>query len=137
MTGPKVSDSSNRAKNWRDDAACREEDPELFFPLGNTGTAITQAEEARAICRRCPAIEACGEWALATGQDAGVWGGMTEDERRTIRRRRSRKAAPRPECGTVEGYQRHSKNGQHIDDLCLAAHTEAQVAKGRAKAAVS
>lgn len=45
-------------------------------------------QEAKAICRQCPEIEACGEWAIATDQPFGVWGGMTERERKKIRSRR-------------------------------------------------
>ena len=39
--------------DWRHRAVCREEDPELFFPIGNTGPALLQIEEAKAVCRRC------------------------------------------------------------------------------------
>jgi WhiB family redox-sensing transcriptional regulator len=73
--------------DWRHRAACRDEDPELFFPIGNTGPALLQIEEARAVCRRCPVMEDCLTWALGTGQDAGVWGGMSEDERSALKRR--------------------------------------------------
>ena len=73
--------------DWRHDAACRDEDPELFFPIGNTGPAIIQIDEAKAVCRRCPVVEECLLWALERGQDAGVWGGLSEDERRSLKRR--------------------------------------------------
>ena len=43
--------------DWRHRAACRDEDPELFFPIGNTGPALLQIEEARAVCRRCEVVE--------------------------------------------------------------------------------
>src|SRR5690625_7909038 len=68
--------------DWRHDAACLTEDPELFFPIGNTGPALVQIEEAKAVCRRCPVVDTCLKWAIETGQDAGVWGGMSADERR-------------------------------------------------------
>ena len=74
--------------NWRQSAACLTEDPELFFPIGTTGPAIRQAEEARTICRRCPVVTQCLTWALDTGVEPGVWGAQTEDERRALRRRR-------------------------------------------------
>ena len=45
--------------DWRHHAACREVDPELFFPIGNTGPALFQIEEAKAVCRRCPVVESC------------------------------------------------------------------------------
>jgi WhiB family transcriptional regulator, redox-sensing transcriptional regulator len=79
--------------NWRTRAACREEDPDLFFPIGSSGPALVQAEDAKAVCRACPVQEQCLEWALEKGQDAGVWGGMDENERRATKRRRSRRQA--------------------------------------------
>ena len=71
--------------DWRTRAACREEDPELFFPVGTTGPALRQIEEAKTVCSRCDVIEDCLAWALESGQDAGVWGGLSEDERRARR----------------------------------------------------
>jgi WhiB family redox-sensing transcriptional regulator len=79
--------------DWRHRAACRDEDPELFFPIGNTGPALLQIEEAKQVCRRCPVTEACLRWALGSGQDAGVWGAMSEDERRALKRRNARARA--------------------------------------------
>jgi WhiB family redox-sensing transcriptional regulator len=72
--------------DWRNRAACLDEDPELFFPVGSTGPAVEQTERAKAVCAGCDVITQCLEWALTTGQDAGVWGGKTEDERRALRR---------------------------------------------------
>ena len=57
--------------DWRHQAACRDEDPELFFPVGNTGPAITQIEEAKKVCMRCTVREQCLAWALESGQDSG------------------------------------------------------------------
>jgi WhiB family redox-sensing transcriptional regulator len=74
--------------DWRHRAACRDEDPELFFPIGTTGPALRQVDEAKAVCRRCEAVEECLSWALDSDQDAGVWGGLDEDERRALKRRR-------------------------------------------------
>lgn len=76
--------------DWRSNAACLEEDPELFFPIGNTGPAIAQAERAKAVCARCEVEATCLAWALENNQDAGVWGGMSEDERRALKRRTTR-----------------------------------------------
>ena len=75
---------------WRNRAACLDEDPELFFPVGNTGPALLQIEEAKAVCRRCQVVETCQEWAMKSGQDFGVWGEMSEDERRGLKRRYAR-----------------------------------------------
>lgn len=79
--------------DWRHHAVCREEDPELFFPIGNTGPALLQIEEAKAVCRRCPVMERCLEWALETNQNDGVWGGLSENQRRALKRRAARNRA--------------------------------------------
>jgi WhiB family redox-sensing transcriptional regulator len=73
--------------DWRHHAACRDVDPELFFPIGNTGPALLQIEEAKEVCHRCKVMAPCLQWALESGQDAGVWGGLSEDERRAAKRR--------------------------------------------------
>lgn len=79
--------------DWRHDAICRDEDPELFFPVGTSGPALMQIAEAKSVCWRCPVTESCLQWALESGQDAGVWGGMSEDERRALKRRSTRPRA--------------------------------------------
>jgi WhiB family transcriptional regulator, redox-sensing transcriptional regulator len=73
--------------DWRHSALCRDEDPELFFPIGTTGPAAVQVEQAKVVCRRCTVVEDCLSWAVETGQESGVWGGTDEDERRALRRR--------------------------------------------------
>jgi len=80
--------------DWRQHAVCRDEDPELFFPIGYTGPALRQVEDAKAVCRRCPVVSDCLAWALQSGQDAGVWGGLGEDERRALKRRSARGRNP-------------------------------------------
>lgn len=77
--------------DWRQRAACLDEDPELFFPVGSTGPALEQLERAKQVCHRCEVMDSCLEWALETNQDAGVWGGLSEDERRSLRRSRQRR----------------------------------------------
>jgi len=96
--------------DWRHRSACHDEDPELFFPIGNTGPALLQAEEAKSVCRSCPVMAQCLAWALESGQDAGVWGGMSEDERRALKRRQARNhtrahgsSADVPETDTAAG----------------------------------
>jgi WhiB family redox-sensing transcriptional regulator len=71
---------------WRSQALCRDTDPDLFFPVGTTGGALLQLEQARAVCRECPVQAECLDFALATNQDSGVWGGTSEEERRVLRR---------------------------------------------------
>lgn len=72
--------------DWRTRAACRDLDTEFFFPIGTSGPAVDQAEQAKAVCARCEVSCQCLAWALTTRQDAGIWGGRTEDERRKLRR---------------------------------------------------
>jgi WhiB family transcriptional regulator, redox-sensing transcriptional regulator len=73
-------------QDWRDHASCRDTSPDLFFPVGTTGPALDQIEEAKAVCRHCPARTPCLEYALVTNQDSGIWGGTSEEERRKLRR---------------------------------------------------
>jgi WhiB family redox-sensing transcriptional regulator len=72
--------------DWRSNAACRDTEPELFFPIGTTGMATEQIDSAKRVCHNCDAQKACLEFALATNQESGVWGGTTEDERRKLRK---------------------------------------------------
>jgi WhiB family transcriptional regulator, redox-sensing transcriptional regulator len=78
--------------DWRHQGACLDEDADLFFPLGISDAAYHQMEDARQVCLRCPVREQCLDWALENGQEHGVWGGTTENERRLLRRRMIRKA---------------------------------------------
>jgi WhiB family transcriptional regulator, redox-sensing transcriptional regulator len=73
---------------WRDYAACRDVDPELFFPAGSTGPGLLQVSRAKLVCAACPVRVPCLEWALASRQEAGVWGGTSEDERQALQRTR-------------------------------------------------
>ena len=75
---------------WLPDARCIGTDPELFFPVGTSGSALAQVAAAKRICDGCVVRPECLEWSLVTFQDAGVWGGLDEEERRVIRRARRR-----------------------------------------------
>jgi WhiB family redox-sensing transcriptional regulator len=79
---------------WVAGAACIGEDPDLFFPVGTAPPALEQVDRAKGICAECPVRQECLEWSLVTCQDAGVWGGLDEEERREIRRARRRTAGP-------------------------------------------
>lgn len=57
--------------DWRHRAACRDVDPELFFPIGNTGPALMQIEEAKQVCRSCSAVDSCLKWALESVRTPG------------------------------------------------------------------
>ncbi|MGH9067661.1 MAG: WhiB family transcriptional regulator [Acidimicrobiales bacterium] len=78
---------------WRGQAACRDVDPDLFFPVGVTGPAEIQIATAKGVCGDCLVRQDCLEFAVQTNQEYGVWGGTSEEERRTIRR--ARRAAAR------------------------------------------
>jgi WhiB family redox-sensing transcriptional regulator len=80
-----------RDANWRDNAACLHADPDLFFPVGTTGPALDQIDEAKRICQVCPVCNRCLAWALDAGGVSGIWGGSTEDERRALLRTASRR----------------------------------------------
>ena len=80
--------------NWRDRAACRQADPELFFPVGTTGPVVRQIDDAKRVCQACPARTPCLAWALSHNVAWGVWGGTTEEERRAIRRALIRQRNP-------------------------------------------
>jgi WhiB family redox-sensing transcriptional regulator len=71
---------------WRRDAACRNFPTELFFPIGHGPRALAQANQAKRICSECPVRPDCLDYALATNVQFGVFGGMSEDERRRARR---------------------------------------------------
>ncbi|SFP01225.1 WhiB family transcriptional regulator, redox-sensing transcriptional regulator [Amycolatopsis arida] len=79
---------------WQHRAACRDEDPELFFPVSDMGPGARQTAQAKAVCARCPARIECLEYALDNGLDFGVFGGTTERERRALKRQRQLGSRP-------------------------------------------
>lgn len=88
-----------RSVEWASRGACRHEDPDLFFPIACTGPARSQIAAAKEVCARCEVRPDCLAYALQTGQDCGIWGGLTEEERRARRvrdRRAARRAIPEP-----------------------------------------
>ncbi|MGW4731763.1 WhiB family transcriptional regulator [Streptomyces shenzhenensis] len=98
-------DTLSRAAHWSDQAACRElEDHSIFFPEDfPKNQVLLVAMEAKAVCARCPVIEACRDAALARLEPNGVWGGLDKDERRAIRRRQQRRARRRDARRQKEG----------------------------------
>lgn len=70
--------------DWRKYAACRWEDPDLFFPVGQNTRARQQTQDAKQVCALCPARVACLDWAVDSRQYAGVWGGLSEEERQGL-----------------------------------------------------
>jgi WhiB family transcriptional regulator, redox-sensing transcriptional regulator len=92
-----VYDNSNQ---WRDQAACRRADPELFFPVSEADPAAHQIWQAKQICDACPVEGPCLAWALRNSVTDGIWGGSTQSERRALlghlsRDERTLRLAPR------------------------------------------
>jgi len=77
-------DAPSAAGGWQDEANCLGVDPDLFFPERGAST-----REAKEVCRGCVVREECLEYALVNGEKFGIWGGMSERERRRIRRQRA------------------------------------------------
>ncbi len=74
---------------WRAKGSCRGSDPLIFYPPSDDDGL---AERAKVICSACPVRKPCLEFALSTREKHGVWGGLTERERRRVLRQRRRSA---------------------------------------------
>lgn len=127
------------APRWQDNAECRRpeyaKDRDLWYSDRKTG----DVQYAVDICKtQCPVRAACALYALEKREQFGIWGGLTEANRRSHFRKAARKRteqrkaekpvkAPREpaECGSRRAYQRHVPNHEPIDDACRAANTEA------------
>lgn len=143
--------------DWPERAACKDADPDLFYPDRGDMNAIKQAKR---ICRRCPVQAECLADALArpAGDDYGICGGLSQRERLELRRRQllaevvrerfgpppAKPPRPRKPCGTTAAYRRHKAHGEPVDDACVQAHrADARIrrrewrARQRAKTAVA
>lgn len=128
--------------DWQDFANCTGVDPDLFFPGRGEST-----REAKAVCRGCSVRADCLEYALANGEKFGIWGGMSERERRKVRRNRMIRAQADPSivvpppirelqpCGTEAAYQRHRRAGEPPCDPCREAQNRANAARREATSA--
>ncbi|WP_307856345.1 WhiB family transcriptional regulator [Catenulispora pinistramenti] len=87
---------------WMSYGACRDEDPDLFFGTDpgfgcygeRKAARVAREKAAKAVCAACPVRESCLEFAMATPEHDGVWGGLTDKERRRMRRATLRKPTP-------------------------------------------
>lgn len=68
--------------DWRHYAACRDEDPDLFFPVSEVGPGAEQVQRAKTVCARCPVQQECLNYAVEAGLDYGVFGASSSEERR-------------------------------------------------------
>ena len=91
-------------RSWQLQANCMGVDPDLFFPERGAST-----REAKEVCRGCVVREDCLEYALANGEKFGIWGGMSERERRRVRRAR---AMARRDVASADGLARLRTAGQ-------------------------
>lgn len=80
--------------NWRQYASCLDHDSELFFPIGDTDPALAQLAAAQAVCANCPVRRSCLDWAIMHSIDHGVWGGISEVQRRTRNRQQQPARTP-------------------------------------------
>ena len=79
--------ATDARSDWWPLAACRSEDPEIFFPISSLGSGLHQVAQAKAVCGRCRVRPECLSYALASRQVHGIWGGTSEEERQLIRER--------------------------------------------------
>lgn len=84
-SGRSVVSPSSAVDDWRGHALCRDEPPELFFPLGQSEAAARQTEAAKQVCRRCPVCRECREWALSQVRLEGVFGATDVTDRQRLR----------------------------------------------------
>jgi WhiB family redox-sensing transcriptional regulator len=138
--------STDPAVDWRTRAACRDEDPELFFLPGEKLTAAAQAQvdQAVAVCARCPVVAECRQDADDQHATHGVWGGQLREKLSTKMRlceqcprlfspRRAdqrfcshechHESLRRSNCGTTTGARGHRKRGEPVDAACQMAES--------------
>lgn len=101
---------------WQEHAACRDHDPELFWPNGRRDTRVATA---LAICATCPVAEQCAAYATEHRIRDGVWGGRDRGKRR------GGPGRPPAKCGTPSGYRRHLKRKETPCQPCRDANTAA------------
>lgn len=108
--------------SWQRHGACRGEDPDLFFPTGGRAEVRKQSGEAQRVCFQCPVMQQCLNWALETGQDTGVWGGLSAEDRRRMRRGKTAvgMAYQEPNLEAVEAYLAGKKSDVSDGDRLAA-----------------
>lgn len=115
--------ADHKLREWVDHALCAEVDSEMFFPHKGESN-----KEAKELCARCPVISECREYAINyPTRLEGIWGGLSEIERRKPRKKRglpvsyaSGDIAHRG-CGTAAGYKMHYRRGEQPCDNCRRA----------------
>jgi WhiB family redox-sensing transcriptional regulator len=100
---------------WMGEAICSQVDPEVFYPEKGGTTA-----PAKLICAQCPVVDECLAYALEHGERFGIWGGLSDRERRRLGERPHKERTPAP-CGTPAAYQRHYRDKEKPCDACRRA----------------
>lgn len=107
-------------EQWAMNALCAQCDPEEWFP--NQG-ASTRA--AKRVCLDCPVRAQCSQYALDNNEIHGVWGGLSERERRRVKRGEEVPVLALQPCGTVAAFQRHVRDDEKPCDPCREAKNDA------------
>lgn len=89
-------------RDWWQAAACRTADPDIFFPVSAHGPGEEDIARAKEVCAECSVRRQCLQFALATHQMHGVWGGTTEEERRLHLRGQPSVPAPRASADNAD-----------------------------------
>lgn len=103
--------------DWMTDAAlCTQMPGDLFYPERGERAKYAAAKK---VCDSCPLMQTCRQWAIDTREPYGIWGGLTERDRRNLR------AAANVKCGTEAGFWRHYRADDTVTCAkCKAAHSE-------------
>jgi WhiB family redox-sensing transcriptional regulator len=104
--------------DWMGSAACRDEDPDTFFPTSTGVRAQQQVQEAARICAGCPVQVQCGQHRAYTGASTGVWGGTY----RNIKDPAAGRALAPINHGTPAGYAQHVARKSPPCHNCRTAH---------------
>lgn len=91
-------------EDWRDDALCQQTDPEAFFPEKGGST-----RDAKRICASCEVRSQCLQYALANEERFGIWGGLSERERRKLKT---------AQTGLQHGSNGMYSRGCHDEERC-------------------
>lgn len=114
--------------HWVQDALCGQTDPELFFPEKGVSSA-----RAKLVCRQCPVITQCRDFAVAAPMLLdGVWGGTTARERQELRRERGIRSRLPNVCGTPAGVRRHYRNKEVPCAACRRAAAQDRAERRKA-----
>ncbi len=104
MTGPAYMHPDEGNTSWHTQAACTNADTNIFYPAQGSGHKKDWAA-AKAICANCPVKQPCLEYALATNQTDGLWGGRTPDQRRKLRPAYRKAHRTCIDCRTTIGHK--------------------------------